>query len=304
VLLGAAGFLLPRPCPAATSIVRTILSGALPPGLTLASDGFVSGVPTCGGNFSFWLELSDEDPPSASWCRPAKSQRLFTIVGEPGVGKSRLVREFLSGLPATVAAGRCPPYGEGITYWPVVEALKQLGTRPPEPEAAAAIASLLRESETVAPAEEIAWAFRRTLETAARYHRRALEFHESTGNTGAVSGVAPLLARELCALGRYDEAAPLAERGRRAAAEWDVWGQVEWRRAQALVDAAAGRQADAERLAREAVAIAERTDALGSQGDALSDLAEVLLSSGQRKEAVAVLEQALERYERKEPRHG
>jgi class 3 adenylate cyclase/tetratricopeptide (TPR) repeat protein/DNA-binding winged helix-turn-helix (wHTH) protein len=137
-------------------------------------------------------------------------------------------------------------------------------------------------------------------ETAVRYYRRALEFHESTGNTGAVSGVAPLLARELCALGRYDEAAPLAERGRRAAAEWDVWGQVEWRRAQAVIDAAAGRQADAERLAREAVAIAERTDALGYQGDALSDLAEVLLSSGQRKEAVAVLEQALDRYERKE----
>src|SRR5436309_2393999 len=59
--------------------------GGLPPGLTLASDGFVSGVPTRGGNFSFWLELSDQDPPSASWCRPAKSQRLFTIdVGPRG----------------------------------------------------------------------------------------------------------------------------------------------------------------------------------------------------------------------------
>jgi hypothetical protein len=63
----------------------TILSGALPTGLTLAPDGFVSGVPTRGGNFSFWLELSDQDPPSASWCRPAKSQRLFTIdVGPRG----------------------------------------------------------------------------------------------------------------------------------------------------------------------------------------------------------------------------
>src|SRR5262249_62348689 len=89
-----------------------------------------------------------------------RSCELFTIVGEPGVGKSRLVREFLSGLPATVAAGRCPPYGEGVTYWPVVEALKQLGTRPPEPEATAAIAPVLRESETVAPAGGIAWAVR------------------------------------------------------------------------------------------------------------------------------------------------
>jgi hypothetical protein len=62
-----------------------VLSGALPPGLTFAPDGFVSGVPTRGGSFSFWLELSDQDPPSASWCRPAQSQRLFTIdVGPRG----------------------------------------------------------------------------------------------------------------------------------------------------------------------------------------------------------------------------
>jgi hypothetical protein len=62
-----------------------ILSGGLPPGLTLAPDGFVSGVPTRGGNFSFWLELSDQDPPSATWCVPKKSERLFTIdVGPRG----------------------------------------------------------------------------------------------------------------------------------------------------------------------------------------------------------------------------
>jgi hypothetical protein len=62
-----------------------ILSGGLPPGLTLAPDGFVSGVPTRGGSFSFWLELSDQDPPSATWCVPKKSERLFTIdVGPRG----------------------------------------------------------------------------------------------------------------------------------------------------------------------------------------------------------------------------
>ena len=62
-----------------------VLSGGLPPGLTLAPDGFASGVPTRGGNFSFWLELSDQDPPSAPWCVPKKSERLFTIdVGPRG----------------------------------------------------------------------------------------------------------------------------------------------------------------------------------------------------------------------------
>ena len=50
---------------------------------------------------------------------------LFTIFGEPGVGKSRLAREFVSGLEgATVLAGRCLPYGEGITYWPLAEIVK------------------------------------------------------------------------------------------------------------------------------------------------------------------------------------
>jgi len=50
---------------------------------------------------------------------------LATIYGEPGVGKSRLVREFVDGLEgATVLKGRCLPYGEGVTYWPIAEMVK------------------------------------------------------------------------------------------------------------------------------------------------------------------------------------
>ena len=42
---------------------------------------------------------------------------LFTIYGDPGVGKSRLVNEFVGGLEgATVLYGRALPYGEGVTY--------------------------------------------------------------------------------------------------------------------------------------------------------------------------------------------
>jgi class 3 adenylate cyclase/tetratricopeptide (TPR) repeat protein len=53
--------------------------------------------------------------------------QLFTVLGSAGVGKSRLVAEFLAGLggDAEVLRGRCLPYGEGITYYPVVEAIKQ-----------------------------------------------------------------------------------------------------------------------------------------------------------------------------------
>jgi len=56
---------------------------------------------------------------------------LVTIYGDPGVGKSRLTAEFLAEaevrVPApTVVRGRCLPYGEGITYWPLAEILKGL----------------------------------------------------------------------------------------------------------------------------------------------------------------------------------
>ena len=60
--------------------------------------------------------------------------------------------------------GRCLPYGEGITYWPVVEVVKQLRSLPSDPVAAAAIRSLLGESEVGTSGDEIAWAFCKLLE--------------------------------------------------------------------------------------------------------------------------------------------
>ncbi len=94
--------------------------------------------------------------------------QLFTVLGEAGVGKSKLVAEFLAGIDAVVARGRCLPYGEGITYWPVVEVLKQLRAQPEAPAVAAALSSLLGETTEPLPGDEIAWAVRKTLEHAAR----------------------------------------------------------------------------------------------------------------------------------------
>ena len=89
---------------------------------------------------------------------------LVTIVGDPGVGKSRLAAEALSRIGARVVRGRCLPYGEGITYWPVVEVVKQLDALPSDEQAANAIRSLLREDDDDAGTDEIAWAFRKLLE--------------------------------------------------------------------------------------------------------------------------------------------
>jgi class 3 adenylate cyclase/predicted ATPase len=55
-----------------------------------------------------------------------KRARLLTVVGEAGVGKSRLIKEFAAGVPghARVVRGRCLPYGDGITFWPLAEIVR------------------------------------------------------------------------------------------------------------------------------------------------------------------------------------
>ena len=72
-----------------------------------------------------------EDAVADSTCQ------LFTLLGPAGVGKSRLVADFLErvGAQADVLRGRCLSYGEGITYWPLVEMLVPLDI---EPESVAA----------------------------------------------------------------------------------------------------------------------------------------------------------------------
>ena len=104
-----------------------------------------------------------------AWDRARGERRceLVTVVGDAGVGKSRLVAEALGSLDGRVVRGRCLPYGDGITYWPLVEVLRQLDVRLPEAAAAAAIGSLLGEADVSTSAEEIAWAARKTLEHAA-----------------------------------------------------------------------------------------------------------------------------------------
>jgi class 3 adenylate cyclase/tetratricopeptide (TPR) repeat protein len=100
-----------------------------------------------------------------AWDRTCSERRcsLFTILGAAGVGKSRLAAEFLDGVAATVLHGRCLSYGDGITYWPVIDVVKQLLGRSDPPNAA--LNALLGRGQ--ASADEIAFAVRKLFEAAA-----------------------------------------------------------------------------------------------------------------------------------------
>ena len=135
--------------------------------------------------------------------------------------------------------------------------------------------------------------------SAAEYWRDRCDLLERHGDLAALSTAAPALGRMLCALGRYEEAEPLAQLGRDLGDADDVTTQTLWRQVQARVLASDSQFGEAETVANAAVEIADRTDGLNMQGDALCDLAEVMAAAGRTKEAAEALEQALDRFERK-----
>src|SRR5262249_49962859 len=116
---------------------------------------------------------------------------LVTVVGVAGVGKSRMVREVTARLSeqARILEGRCLPYGDGITFWPLAEIVKQaagIDDADLPDEALAKVDAMLMErdaedapliTERVGAAvglgraegvlQETFWAFRRLLESLA-----------------------------------------------------------------------------------------------------------------------------------------
>jgi tetratricopeptide (TPR) repeat protein len=112
-------------------------------------------------------------------------------------------------------------------------------------------------------------------------------------------GAAGFLAQALYALDRLDEADAMARHTAELGLSYYTGKEMLWRQVRAKVLARRGRYAEAERMAREAVALGDTTDILNMKGDANADLAEVLLLSGNAGEAAAAFEKALELYERK-----
>jgi class 3 adenylate cyclase/tetratricopeptide (TPR) repeat protein len=139
---------------------------------------------------------------SEAFERSASERRchLFTVMGAPGVGKSRLAAELAGGAAAeaNVLVGQCLPYGEGITFWPVAEMLRTaaaIGERDDRATARAALERLVADDEdgllvaervaraiglggTPAAVEEVFWALRRTFEIIARRRPTVLVFED------------------------------------------------------------------------------------------------------------------------------
>ena len=117
---------------------------------------------------------------NAEFTRTVQERRcnLVAVTGEPGIGKSRLVRELASALEddARLLIGRCLSYGDGITYWPLRDVVYQLAGIEPLSEltrilrddtVAATVAGAIGATSSVATTAEIQWSVRRLLETVA-----------------------------------------------------------------------------------------------------------------------------------------
>ncbi len=85
-----------------------------------------------------------------------RTPQLITIFGPAGVGKSRLLAEFADGLEgARVVIGRCVPYGDGITYLPLVEVASALAGIRDDDRNDVALAKVVRSVQQALPADQV-----------------------------------------------------------------------------------------------------------------------------------------------------
>jgi tetratricopeptide (TPR) repeat protein len=136
-------------------------------------------------------------------------------------------------------------------------------------------------------------------EAAERAFRWNYENLGKMGDEGHQSTGAAMLGRALCDLGRFEEAERYVEIALRIGAADDLATHAPARSTQALVHASRGKFAEAERLAREAVALYANAESPNFQGDVLLDLAQVLRMAGKPVEAGHAAGEALAFYESK-----
>jgi class 3 adenylate cyclase/tetratricopeptide (TPR) repeat protein len=122
---------------------------------------------------------------------------------------------------------------------------------------------------------------------------------ERMGGIGPRVAVAALLARVVLLQGRNEEAEEVTRACERLAPADQLEAQAKWRSVRAIALARRGDTEEAERLSREAVYQADKTDQLDSRAEARVDLAEVLGLAGRSGEAARELERAVTLYREK-----
>ena len=122
---------------------------------------------------------------------------------------------------------------------------------------------------------------------------------EEMGDKAFLSTTTAYLAQAILVQGRDEEAERFTELSEELAATDDLITQVIWRGARARIVAKRGYAEDAERLAREAVRLAELTDFVNTRADAWIDLAQVLQEAGRLDEAGAAVSEGLRLYTEK-----
>ena len=136
------------------------------------------------------------------------------------------------------------------------------------------------------------------LETAEELLRSGYRQLEEMGGTRPRASAAVSLARVVYLRGRSDEAEELTRLCEQITPPDQLDAQVRWRSVRA-VTVARSEPEEAERLAKEAVHLADKTDQPDTQAEARIDLAEVLRLGGRRREAVRELERAIDLYRAK-----
>jgi tetratricopeptide (TPR) repeat protein len=129
--------------------------------------------------------------------------------------------------------------------------------------------------------------------------RASYETLQAMGEKSVLSTTAAMLAQALEAQEAYREAMHFTEASEQAASPDDLASQVLWRATRGRLLNREGRLAEADALARRAVAIAAETEALNLHAGALMDLAWVLRLNGRASEAASAARDALTLYERK-----
>jgi ATP/maltotriose-dependent transcriptional regulator MalT len=136
-------------------------------------------------------------------------------------------------------------------------------------------------------------------ETAEHDLRAGYEVLEEMGQNDRAATAAALLARALLGQGRREEAEQFTETSERLADPSDLVTRIVSGGVRARLLAEDGQFEDAERVARETVALAEGTELVNFHADALTDLAAVLEADGRTVEASAATAAALHLYEQK-----